>query len=108
MKETVYLIVKDMGVEIETQIIALANARNEGVKGYTPLEEGDTYQTLHDKYYALRPIKGCGGVRLKDGEEHWVLPFYSHPQMIEPESEDVTVLDSKALRSFGWDVEEIS
>lgn len=108
MQDTVYLKVKDLNGVIENGIIALANHRNATVEGYTPLEVGATYNDLKTKYEALSPVKGAGYCKHLGGVEYWILPFESHPQMIQPAPEIAEVLTKNQIKMLSWDeIEEL-
>ena len=104
MSKTVYLVQDDLSTEVDLAIIELFNSRHVGLG---ELSEGATYQDMKTLKESLVPIKGAGSIKLKDGEEYWVLPFYESGKNVRPMSGEVLILSSSDLNSFGWDVEDI-
>ena len=103
----VYLTVKNLEGLIDEAIIPLVNARGNCGK---VIESGDTWGDLKDGFAMRVGEIGRGEliIKHKEGVEHWVLPFESHPEMTQPQNpEDAFVLTSVELKSFGWDIEEI-
>jgi len=103
----VYLVSKNLEGVIDESIIPLINAR--GNCGRV-IESGDTWGDLKEGFAERVGEAGRGEliIKEKDGEEYWVLPFESHPDMTQPENEeDAFVLDSASLKDYGWDEEEI-
>jgi hypothetical protein len=102
MSEQVYLIVEDLTKKVDIGIIYLFNARHVGLG---TLKEGDTYQDMRNLKELLKPVKGSGYDKIKNGVKHWVLPFEPHIQM--GNFPDVTVLTLSEFYSYGWDIIEI-
>lgn len=101
MSKTVYLVQDDLSTEVDAVIITLFNARHVGLG---ELSEGATYQDMKTLKESLIPIKGAGSIKLKDGVEYWVLPFYEGG--VIPPIEGVEILSSEELKAFGWDIIE--
>ena len=108
MSSTVYLTVKNLGGVIDPSVILLINARNGHYESFTNMEEGDTWGDLKQSFIDSAAEKGRGGeiIKFKDGEEHWILPFTSHPEMTQPDPLDACVMTVSEYKGFGWDVVE--
>ena len=91
----VYLTVSNLDGVIDNSIIPLIN------------ESGDKWQDLKDGFLMRVGEVGRGDliIKYKEGIEHWVLPFESHPEMTQPQNKnDAFVLDKEEFKSYGWDV----
>lgn len=103
MNKTVYLVVKELSTEVDGAIIELFNSRHIGLGS---LSEGATYEDMKTLKESLVPIKGAGGIKVKDGDEYWVLPFYDAGGDVTLLEEGVFILSAAELKDFGWDVIE--
>jgi hypothetical protein len=104
----IYLVVKNLEGIIDSSIIPLINGRGNCGK---VINEGDKWQDLKDGFQMRVGEVGRGEliIKFKEGVEHWVLPFAPHPDMTQPsEPNDAFVLTPEGLKSYGWDVVEIS
>tara|TARA_R110002012_G_scaffold316642_2_gene531838 strand:+ start:4614 stop:4937 length:324 start_codon:yes stop_codon:yes gene_type:complete len=100
----VYLTVSNLDGVIDNSIIPLINARGNCGK---IIESGDKWQDLKDGFLMRVGEVGRGDliIKYKEGIEHWVLPFESHPEMTQPQNKnDAFVLDKEEFKSYGWDV----
>jgi hypothetical protein len=103
MSKTVYLVVEDLSTVVDGAIIELFNSRHVGLGS---LSEGATYADMKALKESLVPIKGAGSIKLKDGAEYWVLPFYNAGGDVTLLEDGVFILSATGLKDFGWDVIE--
>ena len=103
MSKTVYLVVQELSTVVDGAIIELFNSRHVGLGS---LSEGATYGDMKTLKESLIPIKGAGSIKLKDGAEYWVLPFYEAGGDVTLLEEGVFILSAAELKDFGWDIVE--
>lgn len=103
MSKTVYLVVQELSTVVDGAIIELFNSRHVGLGS---LSEGATYADMKALKESLVPIKGAGGIKVKDGDEYWVLPFYEASGDVSLLEEGVSILSATELKDFGWDIVE--
>ena len=107
---TVYLIVKNENGVMDGFIIPLINERNGHLQTFTPVQGGDTWGTLRQRFEESAKEKGRGAEieKTKNGETFWVLPFTPHPMMTQPANpDDAFVLTKSEYINYGWDVEYV-
>ena len=103
MSKTVYLVVKELSTVVDGAIIELFNSRHIGLGS---LSEGATYADMKTLKESLVPIKGAGEIKVKDGDDYWVLPFYEAGGDVNLLEEGIFILSAAKLKDFGWDVIE--
>jgi len=102
MKTTVYLVIQDTSIIIDSAIIPLVNERNK--EANTPLVDGDTYEDLRLMKKSLEPIKGSGYFKNKNSIPYWILPFEYSESMIQQDG--IEVLTREQITNYGWDIED--
>ncbi len=101
-----YLTVKNLNGVIDPNFVPLINARGNCGK---EILEGYKWQDLKDGFQMRVGEAGRGEliIKLKEGVEHWILPFEDHPALEQPSNPNHAWVSTRdEYFSFGWDVEE--